>query len=73
MVDAMVLLSEQTSGLPANSDEWKLICHYNAGAVVGFVMFWLQTPDISIAQAKMILRDLFGPSMNLGEKYLAGN
>lgn len=70
LVEIMVISSEQASGRPANSNEWKLICSYNAGAFVGFFSFLLDHPDISREQAEKILRDLMDSPMHMGEKYL---
>lgn len=70
LVDAMVLLSAQTSGFETGHDEWRLICSYNAGAFVGFTFFWLEHPNIPFDRAHKMLRDLMDSSMRMGEKYL---
>ena len=70
LVDALVLVSEQTSGWFADTDEWRLVCSYNAGAFVAFTIFWLKKPEISFDRAREILGDLMDSSMHLGEKYL---
>lgn len=70
LVEIMVIASEQSSGRPADSDEWKLICNYNAGAFVGFVTFSLNDHNIPRERARKILRDLMDSPMHMGEKYL---
>ena len=71
LVDILVLISEQSSGWFADTDEWWLVCSYNAGAFVAFSMFWLRKPEISFDRAREILRDLMDSSMHMGEKYLS--
>lgn len=71
-VEGMIVYSEQSSGLSADFAEWTLICHYNAGALMGFMMYWLRTPEISLDRAKIILRDLMDSALHIGEKHLQG-
>lgn len=69
-LDAMLQTSSQSSGLNTDTAEWKLILRYSSAGIIEFVSFWLQTPEISLARAKQILRDLMDSSMHMGEKYL---
>lgn len=73
LVDVLVLISEQSSGWPADTDEWRLVCSYNAGAFVAFSMYWIKKPEITFERAREILGALMDSSMHMGEKYLSGN
>ncbi len=70
MITASVQFSAQSSGLNTDTDEWKLILHYNIGGIVEFISFWLATPGISLERAKTILRALMDSAMHMGEKFL---
>lgn len=52
------------------TDEWRLAISYNAGGFLGFVIYWLDHPEISFERAHQILTELMHSAMFLGEKYL---
>lgn len=68
--EAIAVYSEQASGVSTDFAEWKLISHYSAGAIIGFMVSWLKTPEIPLERAKTILRDLMDSPMHIGEKHL---
>ena len=71
IIRVSVSSSSQASGLNADTKEWRLVLHYSMGGIIEFISYWLQTPEISPARAKTILRDLTSSTYHIAGKYLS--